>query len=185
MSTERNHPRDQNSPQVEAMMNDLRANAAGIGIAAAYPRSPDDTFDIPAGLIPGCDNKLPKSGLLLIYVHSFVDNLLVEARCKAILEAIGEHVYVLDDGHAADPTALNYHVERQNLRELRTAAEIAGRLAVVMLPLPHDRHIDTLEMEADASLYFYSGVSGYHTIIERGKLRRGEQPKDTNRALSL
>lgn len=178
MSTERNHPRDQNSPQVEAMMNDLRA-------AAAHPGSPDDTFDIPTGLIPGCDDKLPKSGLLLIYVRVFMDEPLALKRIDAIVAAIGDRLYSFDD-RGTRPSGDHPVVgERMRLRDLRISANGANKLAVVTRQLPPDRHVDTMEMEADISLYIYNGVSGYSTLIERGKLRRAERPKDTNRALSL
>lgn len=186
MNTERNHPRDQNSPQVEAMMNELRANAAGIDITATYPVDPTDTFDIPAGLIPGIDNKLPKSGLLLIYVESAVYDYRLDPHFELIKKALGEHLHSWDDRFLAHSSLSSQQKERQRLRELRIAAEGVSQLAVVTRPLPLGRNADTMEQEADLSLYIYRGIGAFGTIIiERGKLRRADRVKDQSLALSF
>lgn len=187
MSIERTHSRDQNSPQVEAMMNDLRAAAEGIDIAATYPiDDPSDTFDIPAGLIPGIDNKLPKAGLVLIYIQPTANDHRLNPHMELIRQALGERLHTWDGRFLARPSVSGQQSERQRLRELRTEATIAAKLAVVTRPLPLNHQADSMEQEADLSLYIYAGVGGFGTIIiERGKLRRADRVKDKNLALSF
>lgn len=186
MNTERNHPRDQNSPQVQTMMDELRANAAGIDVAATYPGDPNDTFDIPAGLIPGIDNKLPKAGLVLIYIESAANDHRLNPHFERIKRALGEHLHSWDDRCLAHPSIGSHQIERQRLSELRNEVTSANQLAVVTRPLPLTRNADTMEQEADLSLYIYNGIGGFGTtIIERGKLRRADRVKDQNMALSF
>lgn len=181
MNTERNHPRDQNSPAVDAMMKDMTQR-----VEAMEKVTEDDMlFDIPDGLIPGCDNKMLKTGLLLVYVYPDADVEKVKAHCLKITEAIGERLYSFDDSGRGHHSLEATTAERDRLRQLRTDANKDFKVAVVVRSLPHDRWSDTLEQEADTSIYFYAGVNRFYTILERGKLRRADVPKDTNRVLSL
>lgn len=181
MSTERNHPRDQNSSAVDAMLKDMAERVEAIGKVT----EDDMLFDIPTGLIPGCDNKMLKTGLLLIYVYPDADLDKVKAHCQKITEAFGERLHSYDDTGRGHYSVSSREEERNRLRQLRTDANKDFKTAIVVRPLPHDRWSDTLEQEADTSIYFYAGVNRFYTILERGKLRRADVPKDTNRVLSL
>lgn len=171
MNTERNHPRDQNSPQVQTMMDELRANAAGIDCAATYPLSPDDTFDIPANLIPGVDNKLPKSGLVVIYTHADVDPVAQEAHILAIADACGEHL-----GEMGSSTMwLPHNTAREALRAQRNQATLDHKVAIELRTLSKGdtecKRSDVTSQEADLTLFFFPGMDNT-IILQRGKLRR-------------
>lgn len=184
MNTERNHPRDQNSPQVEAMMNELRANAAGVDCAATYPSNPDETFAIPAGLIPGCDDKLPTHGLLLIYIQGDLeDHPTVQKYIGQIMEAGKGHIHELTGLDNRNPANGMMAKARQICREERNVGARLNRLMVMLLGLPRNGVPDTLEMEADMSLIVRQDESSF--TVERGKLRRFPTVKDHTAVLRL
>lgn len=183
MNNERIHPRDQNSPQVQTMMDELRATAAGIDCAATYPLSPDYTFDIPAGLIPGVDNKLPTSGLIIIYTHPDTDVPERKTHIQAIMNAIDAHLEVV----AGSTNFMDLPTSRQFLRKERHRATIAGKLVIELRTLTRAQAkgmcSDPTELEADLTLYFVPGINKT-IILQRGKLRRSVAA-GTNLAMTL
>lgn len=149
-------------------------------VAATKPPS---FIEIPAGLLPGIDNKIENGCLVTFFVSDRTDMCYAQ---KHIAESLGLDNVINQDGYGE--LKLDYDTtgeKRQALREFRNHVVGLQKIAFVLYPLSDTTLVPHpwVEMESDISFYIYPGVRGH--VIQRGKCRRAFTKVNGHKTLLL